>query len=109
MTHHQNAPPRPVVTEIESGAQVSSVSGLRGQFNLAADFAQLRGDEASNLIEPRLFARLGLALDQLPNRFENRLPARGVMIEQSAIRNPQRFDMASESCTIPHHLTSSWL
>src|SRR5262245_38378814 len=85
MTHHQNAPPRPAVTEVESGAQVSSVSGLRDQFDLAADFAQLRGDEARNLIEPRLFARLGLELDQLPNRFENRIPAPGVKIEQSAV------------------------
>ena len=66
MTHHQNALLRPVVTEIKSGAQVSSVSFLRYQFDLAADFAQLPGDEARDLIEPRLFARLGLTFDQLP-------------------------------------------
>jgi hypothetical protein len=69
------------VIEIESGAQVSSVSSLRDQFNPAPDFAQLPGDEIRNFIEPRLFARSGLTLDQFPNRVENLFPAPVVVIE----------------------------
>jgi hypothetical protein len=64
MAHHQYALFGDFVTEIESGAQVSSVTRLWGQFDPGADFAQLPGDETRDLVEPGLFARLGLAFNQ---------------------------------------------
>src|SRR5262249_44160266 len=67
MANHQYSFFRSIVIEIESGAQVSSVTRLWDQFDPGADFAQLPGDEARDLVEPGLFARLGLAFNQLLN------------------------------------------
>src|SRR5262249_10997700 len=67
MADHQNALFSPVVIKIESGAEVRSVTWLRDQFDLAANFAQLSGDKVRDLVESRLFARGGLPFNQISN------------------------------------------